>query len=228
MRTSSDADHLEQLNGALRGGLFVHLQVQLKRLGQLPADGEHRVEGGHRLLEDHADLVAADVPDLVLVHLEDVFAFEENLAADDLAGRVRNKPEHREGADTLAATTLTHQSENLARHDVIADAVDRLNRPLFSEKVRAKVAYLQQWFGQEDLLWQQPACVLDEAAGVIIMSHAWWGSGDSNPDALRHVILSHARLPFRHFPRDKLSTGGPPGTRTRNPLIKSQLLYRLS
>ena len=139
------------------------------------------------------------MPDLVLVHLEDVFAFEENLAADDLAGRVRNKPEHREGADTLAATTLTHQSENLARHDVIADAVDRLNRPLFSEKVR-RLLIFSSGSAKKTSLWQQPACVLDEAVGVIIMSHARWGSGDSNPDALRHVILSHARLPFRHFP----------------------------
>ena len=29
------------------------------RLGQLPADGQHRVERGHRLLEDHADVAAA-------------------------------------------------------------------------------------------------------------------------------------------------------------------------
>ncbi len=33
--------------------------VQRQRLGDLPADGQHRVERGHRLLEDHRDLVAA-------------------------------------------------------------------------------------------------------------------------------------------------------------------------
>ena len=30
--------------------------------GDLPADGQHRVERGHRVLEDHGDLFAADVP----------------------------------------------------------------------------------------------------------------------------------------------------------------------
>jgi hypothetical protein len=34
--------------------------VQAQRLGDLVADGEHRVERGHRLLEDHRDAVAAD------------------------------------------------------------------------------------------------------------------------------------------------------------------------
>ena len=29
---------------------------------------------------------------------------------------------------------------------------------------------------------------------------SWWGRGDLNSHALRHMILNHARLPFRHFP----------------------------
>ena len=30
---------------------------------------------------------------------------------------------------------------------------------------------------------------------------SWWGSRDSNPDALRHMILNHARLPIPTLPR---------------------------
>jgi hypothetical protein len=29
-----------------------------------------------------------------------------------------------------------------------------------------------------------------------------WGRGDSNPHALRHMILSHARLPIPTLPRE--------------------------
>jgi hypothetical protein len=29
----------------------------------------------------------------------------------------------------------------------------------------------------------------------------WWGKRDSNPHALRHMILNHARLPIPTFPR---------------------------
>ena len=28
----------------------------------------------------------------------------------------------------------------------------------------------------------------------------WWGSRDSNPDAFRHMILNHARLPIPTLP----------------------------
>jgi hypothetical protein len=34
--------------------------VQPQHLGDLVADGEHRVQRGHRLLEDHRDVLAAD------------------------------------------------------------------------------------------------------------------------------------------------------------------------
>jgi hypothetical protein len=32
--------------------------------------------------------------------------------------------------------------------------------------------------------------------------YPWWGRGDSNPHALRHMILSHARLPIPTLPRE--------------------------
>ncbi|RYD86134.1 MAG: hypothetical protein EOP61_38210, partial [Sphingomonadales bacterium] len=43
------------------GGTVVgvrELAVDLQAVGELALDGEDRVERGHRLLEDHADLVA--------------------------------------------------------------------------------------------------------------------------------------------------------------------------
>src|SRR3990170_258941 len=98
-----DANHLQQLDGALGGGGAVHLEVQLQRLRELAADGEDGVQGGHRLLEDHGDLVAAYVPDLVLVHLEEVLAIEVDGAADDPARRHRDQAEDGERGDRLAA-----------------------------------------------------------------------------------------------------------------------------
>ena len=32
----------------------------------------------------------------------------------------------------------------------------------------------------------------------------WWAGGDSNPQPLRDMVLSHARMPFRHLPIDFL------------------------
>ena len=41
-------------------------------------------------------------------------------------------------------------------------------------------------------------------------SELWWGSRDSNPDAFRHMILNHARLPIPTLPHwsQKPSNGG--------------------
>ena len=41
--------------------VLIHAHVGVQRLGDLPADGQDRVEGGHRVLEDHGDFFTADV-----------------------------------------------------------------------------------------------------------------------------------------------------------------------
>ena len=203
-----DAHHLHQLDGAAGGGGAVHLQVQLQALGDLAADGEDGVEGGHGLLEDHGDAVAADTADLFLVGLEQVLALEEDLAADDLPGWVGDQSQYGEGADGLAAAALPDQAHDLSRLDVVADAVDRLHHPVVGEEVGPQVLYLEQG-----------------------SRHA--PSSDSPVRMVGKGRLEPPRLPA-HDPKScssansDTSPGGPPGTRTPNPLIKSQLLFRLS
>ena len=50
--------------------------VHPQRLGDLPADGQHRIEARHRLLEDHRDVVAADLAHLALGELQQILALE--------------------------------------------------------------------------------------------------------------------------------------------------------
>ena len=54
-----NADLLQHLDRAWRARRGVEPGVQAQRLDDLVADGEHRVQRGHRLLEDHRDAVAA-------------------------------------------------------------------------------------------------------------------------------------------------------------------------
>ena len=58
----ADADLLEELEHALARRLIAHAAMHLEHLADLPLDGVQRVERGHRLLEDDADVVAADAP----------------------------------------------------------------------------------------------------------------------------------------------------------------------
>src|SRR5438045_3499246 len=101
-----DADKVEELDGALARLALVHLEMKLERFGDLPADGEDRIQAGHGVLEDHRDVVAADAPDLVVVHLQDVLTVEDDRALDDAAGGLRNETHQRERGDRFPASGL--------------------------------------------------------------------------------------------------------------------------
>ena len=52
-----------------------------QRLADLPLDRVQRVERGHRLLEDHADAVAADLAQEAVVAADQLLAVEADAAA---------------------------------------------------------------------------------------------------------------------------------------------------
>ena len=75
-RAVGDADELQQLQRTRLCLLVIHLEMNLERLHHLLADGEHRVERGHRLLEDHRDVAPADGAHLVFGQAEQVASLE--------------------------------------------------------------------------------------------------------------------------------------------------------
>ena len=115
------------------------LLVQLHGLGDLVADGEHRVQRRHRLLEDHRDLVAADPLELGLLELDEVAALEEDpRALRDPAGPV-DQAHHRERRHRLAAARLADDRERAALVDLEVDPVDRPQEALPRVEARAQV-----------------------------------------------------------------------------------------
>ncbi len=75
-----NADLGEGLDGALARLLLADAAMGTKRLADLVADGEYRVERAHRLLEDHADLPAAHATHVACRQLEEIATFEADLA----------------------------------------------------------------------------------------------------------------------------------------------------
>ena len=67
---------VEQFSGARAGFLVVHAQMQLQRFGDLGADGQHRIQRGHRVLENHGDFRAAHQPHLFVRELQQVTPLE--------------------------------------------------------------------------------------------------------------------------------------------------------
>ena len=117
----------QQLQAALADLLLGHRAVHAQRLRQLPADAQARVQGGHRLLEDHGDVAAAQAADLLVVQVQQVLIVEQHPAADDAPGRAGNQPQQRHGGDALAGAAFADDGQDLAFLHIEADLVDRMD-----------------------------------------------------------------------------------------------------
>ena len=120
------ADAVEQCNrlvARLRGRKTL---VPAQRLGDLAADGVHRIERRHRLLKDHADAVAAQLAVVGLGQADQFLPVEPDAAADH--GALRQETHQRHRSDRLAATGLADQTEGLAALQRKADAAHRVGR----------------------------------------------------------------------------------------------------
>ena len=139
-----DPDQFQHFHRAVAGVVLAHPLVQAHRLGDLVAHGEDRIERGHRLLEDHGDLVAADLAHLFLVELGEVPPLVTDLAADDAPRALLEELHHRQRGDALAAARFADQAHGLAFRDGERDAVDGTDFAVGCEKRRLEVVDLQQ------------------------------------------------------------------------------------
>lgn len=95
--------------------------VRGQHLANLFADADGRMEGERRLLKDESDSAAADLSQLLISGLEEIFAFEQyGAAADQAVGR--KKPQNRCRERAFAGTGFAEDTEDFARDQVKADA----------------------------------------------------------------------------------------------------------
>jgi len=115
-------------------GAARHGAVTAQGFGNLEADGQDGIEARHRLLEDHRDLVAAD-----MLHLE--FRKRQKLSARQLdAARnpaigLPDEAHDRQRRDALAGAGLTDDGDRLVRANAEADiAHDGMPRAIAPER----------------------------------------------------------------------------------------------
>src|SRR5262245_60660213 len=118
-----DAHPVQYLDGPGPGLRFRHMAMGTDGQGDLPADRKRRIEARHRLLEDHGDAVTPDLPELVLVDLEQIPALEANRACRNPPIGARYEAHHSQRRNRLPASALTNQAERLACGDVEADVL---------------------------------------------------------------------------------------------------------
>ena len=101
---------------------------------QLFADGQHRVQGRHRFLKDHGQLVAAQVGHLSGVQPQQIAVRETNFAAVDARGLRRQEAHQRHGGDAFAAAGLAHHANGLPGLNRERDVLHRAHAMTFASE----------------------------------------------------------------------------------------------
>ncbi len=98
------------------------VEVEAEGLPDLRPDGLHGIQRGGRLLEDQADLAAADGSPLRIGEPEQIAPAEPDAAGD--AGGLRREPQDRARELRLAAAALADERDGLPRLQREGDAAD--------------------------------------------------------------------------------------------------------
>ena len=113
----------------LCGGGAVEAAVELQALADLLADLHHRIERGHRILEDDADVAAEQRRATARGgRRAQILAFEQHLAADLGAGPGAHQADQRAHQHRLARPRFAHDAERAAAWQVERHAVDGAQR----------------------------------------------------------------------------------------------------
>ena len=115
--------------------LLVHPHVELERLADLPVDRQHRVERGHRVLEDHRDVVATNRPDLIVGQLEDVSAWNMISPATILPGGLGMSRMIESPVMLLPQPDSPTTPERLAGHHIERDVVNGFDDAILREEL---------------------------------------------------------------------------------------------
>jgi sugar phosphate isomerase/epimerase len=89
-RDADRGEHLDRRGAGLARG---QAAVALQPFGDLGADAHRRIERGHRVLEDHRDLAAAQGAPCALVERGEIAPGEPDRAADRARRRAAEQPD---------------------------------------------------------------------------------------------------------------------------------------
>src|SRR5437867_8816165 len=191
--------------------------VEPDGLGNLLADREYRVQRGHRLLEDHRDLFAADLAHLGRGQLEEALAPVVDRALDDAAGGLRDQAHDRERRDALAGAGFADDAERLALVDVEIDPINGADDALVGVKVRLQPLDLEQSFGH-GAPWSYHLRVISaKASRVRAMSSAstsLWVTQRIAAGPIAWIFTLRAAHPATSSAVAAADAAGPPGRST--------------
>ena len=123
-----DVDLAQQLDRPAPASLAGEAAMRDLAFGDLPADRQHRVQRGGRVLEDEADILAAHLPQALGARADDLRRRRRTIEPLTTR-RVGQQPGDGERGDALARTGLADDAEHFVAMDVEIDAPHRGHRP---------------------------------------------------------------------------------------------------
>ncbi|CAM5286418.1 Vitamin B12 import ATP-binding protein BtuD [Streptomyces fumanus] len=138
LRRVGDADLAEHLHRPRPALLLGGAGVLHERLGDLPAHRVVRRQRGQRVLEDHGDLVAAELLHLLLGGGDEFLAVQDDLAVDRGGARVVQAQDGQVGHG-LAGAGLADDAQGPAALDVEGETVDRPDDAVLRGEPHAQV-----------------------------------------------------------------------------------------
>ena len=139
-----DTGHRQQFNRSRQRLLARSAPVHLQGLGDLGADGHGGVQRGHGVLEDHADLRAADAPAVDLRTSEDLRAAQSRRPGGDAARRHRDQPHHALHGHRFSTTGFTDDRQGFTGLNVETDAAHRLYDAAVGVELDPQPVYFKQ------------------------------------------------------------------------------------
>src|SRR5258708_3760456 len=111
-------------------------------LGNLFTHCHRRIEAGHWILEDHADLTTADSAHTALWHIKEILTLEQHAATRVFSWWLGNETHNREGGYAFPAAALADHTYLLAVLDGKTHAIHRTYLSRFHFKVELEVLHL--------------------------------------------------------------------------------------
>ena len=140
-----DAHTFQQCQCLLSCFFFAELFiVHTCRFNQLRTDTHKRIERGHRLLENHADAVAAQITQGFLICIQNGNAVKSNARIFAITGKfLRQQAHNGHGGYGLARSGLADQSQCFALCHFKADITHGMNGFLMQLKIDVQIFYNQ-------------------------------------------------------------------------------------
>jgi len=141
---SGDLDFFEHPDGFDPSFASRHLAVEPEDFGHLVPHRVEWVQGGHRFLEDHADLPSPVLEEGGLVQVEQIGPLKENPARFDAARRGGDQAQYRQRGHAFPTAGFADDPEGSSPFERVGDTIHGARHPVAQVEIDAQILNLQE------------------------------------------------------------------------------------